>query len=106
MYFSYTLDLRTKLAGAVEYINYISAEGLDSTPPTGIPDMTLIKQCDYEAAVMLELWESTPWSPLFSGPLWPRVVAPERVLSMGQMELFVCTQFKYQMTDSKLNCWK
>ena len=38
---------------------------------------------------MLELWrmQNTPLLPLFPGPLWPRVVALDRVLSMGQIEL-------------------
>ena len=38
---------------------------------------------------MLELWgmQSIPLLPLFLGPLWPKVVAPNRVLSMGQIEL-------------------
>ena len=39
---------------------------------------------------MLELW-GMPSTPLFSShpcPLWPRVVAPDRILSMGQIELF------------------
>ena len=38
---------------------------------------------------MLELWgmQSTPSLPSFPGPLWPGVVAPDRVLSMGQIEL-------------------
>ena len=38
---------------------------------------------------MLELWGmwSTPLLPLFAGPLWPRVVASDRVLSKGQIEL-------------------
>ena len=42
-----------------------------------------------EASVMLELWGmlSTPLSSL-PGPLWPGVVTPEWVLSMGQIELF------------------
>ena len=37
---------------------------------------------------MLELWgmQSTPSLP---GPLWPGVVAPDKVLSMGQIELTV-----------------
>ena len=39
---------------------------------------------------MLVLWGM--WSTLsltsVPGPLWPGVVAPERVLSMGQIELF------------------
>ena len=38
---------------------------------------------------MLELWgmQSTPSLPFLPGPLCPRVVAPDRVLSMGQIEL-------------------
>ena len=41
-------------------------------------------------AQVLELWGiwSTPSLPLLLGPLWSGVVAPERVLSMGQIELF------------------
>ena len=42
------------------------------------------------------MW-STPSLPLLLGSLWPRVVAPDRVLSMGQMEQTVCKQ----MTDFK-----
>ena len=39
---------------------------------------------------MLELWgmRSTLSLPLLLGSLWPRVVASEKVLSMGQKELF------------------
>ena len=38
---------------------------------------------------MLELWgmRSTPSLPSFPGPLWPGVVVPDRILSMGQIEL-------------------
>ena len=38
---------------------------------------------------MLELWgmQSTPSLPLLPGPLLPRMVAPDRVLSMGKIEL-------------------
>ena len=38
---------------------------------------------------MLELWgtQSTPILPQLPGPLWPGVVVPDRVLSMGQIEL-------------------
>ena len=38
---------------------------------------------------MLELWgmQSTPSLPLLPDPLQPGVVAPNRVLSMGQIEL-------------------
>ena len=48
------------------------------------------KQSDGEAPVMLELWGmwSIPSLPSLPGPLWPQVVAPDRSLSMGQVELF------------------
>ena len=38
---------------------------------------------------MLELWgmRSTPSFPSLTGPLWLGVVAPDRVLSMGNIEL-------------------
>ena len=51
-------------------------------------------------ASTLEIWgmQSTPSLPLRPGPLWPGVVAPDRVLSMGQIEQ---TVYK-QMTDVKL----
>ena len=47
------------------------------------------KQSDGEVSVMLELLEmqSTPLLPLLPGPLWPGVVALDKVLSMGQIEL-------------------
>ena len=39
---------------------------------------------------MPELWGmwNTPSLPFFPGPLWPGVVVPDRVPSMGQIELF------------------
>ena len=38
---------------------------------------------------MLKLWgmQSTPSLPLFPGPLWSGVIAPDRVLSIGVIEL-------------------
>ena len=44
---------------------------------------------DGEASVMLEFrgMQSTPTLSLLPGPLWPGVVAPNWVLSMGQIEL-------------------
>ena len=47
------------------------------------------KQSDGEAPVMLQLWEmqSTPLLPLFPGLLWPGVVAPYRIVSVGEIEL-------------------
>ena len=49
-------------------------------PSTSVLDMTLMG----EAPVMLELWRmwSTPSLPLLPGSLWPRVVAPDRILSI------------------------
>ena len=47
------------------------------------------RQSDGEASVILKLWEMqrTPLLPSLPGLLWPRVVAPDRVLSMCQIEL-------------------
>ena len=47
------------------------------------------KQSDGEVPVMLELWgmRSTSSLPSLPGPLWLRLVAPDRVPSMGQIEL-------------------
>ncbi len=44
------------------------------------------KQYDGEVQIMLEFWgmRSTPSLPSLPGPLWPRVVAPDRLLSMGK----------------------
>ena len=43
------------------------------------------KQSDGEVPAVLELWrmQGNPSLPSLPGPLWPRVVAPDRVLSMG-----------------------
>ena len=48
------------------------------------------KHSDGKAPVMLELWRmrSIPSLPLLLGSLWPGIVAPDRVLSMGQIKLF------------------
>ena len=39
---------------------------------------------------MLEFWgmQSTPSLPLLPGSLWPGMVTPDRVLSIGHIELF------------------
>ena len=57
-------------------------------PPMSVLDMTQ-KQSDGEVPVMLGLWgmQSTPSLPLLPGSLWLSVVAPDRALSMGQIEL-------------------
>ena len=54
---------------------------------------------------MFEFWGMLSTSSLASlpGPLWPGVVAPDRILSVGQIELFdIQTECK-QMTYAKLN---
>ena len=47
------------------------------------------KPSDGEASLMLELWgmQRTHLLPSLPGLLWPGVVAPDKVLSMGQIEL-------------------
>ena len=68
-------------ARAAEYINCIAADWLNS--PNKCPGYDT-KQADGEAQVMLKFWriQSNPLLPLLPGhPLWPRVVAPDRVLS-------------------------
>ena len=69
--------------GAVEYTDCTFAEGEDP-PPNECPRYDT-KQSDGEAPVMLELWrmESTLLLPSLPGSLWPRVIVPDRVLSMG-----------------------
>ena len=61
---------------------------MGKTPPNECPDYNT-KQSDVEVPVMLELWgmQRTPLLPSLPGPLWPRVVAPDRVLSIGQTKL-------------------
>ena len=57
---------------------------------------------------MLELWgmRSTPLLPLLPGPLWPGVVAPDRVLSIGQIECFDISILYKQTAYAKLTCLK
>ena len=53
----------------------------------------------------LELWEiwSTPSLSVLPCPLWSRVVAPDRFLSMGQIEIFDHLTVCKQMDDVLLN---
>ena len=57
-------------------------------PPPNKWDDT--KQSDGEISVLLELWgmQSTPSFPSLPDPFWPGVVAPDWVLSMGQIRLY------------------
>ena len=68
---------------AVEYTDCIYAEVWDS--PNECPRYDT-KQSDGEVPVMLRLWgmQSTTLLPLLPGPLWPGMVAPDRVLSIGK----------------------
>ena len=77
-------------------------------PPTNEYPVDDSKQYDSEAPVMMELWVmwSTPSLPSFPGLLWPKVVTFDKVLSMGQIELFdISTECK-QITYTKSNCFK
>ena len=64
-------------AEAVEYTDWFR-----SPPKKECPGYDT-KQSDGEVPVMLELWGM----PLLPGPLWPRMVALDRALSMGSIEL-------------------
>ena len=86
-YVNWSSNFTTQLAGAIEHTNCISAEGCDRLKECPGYDT---KQSDGESPVMLEHWgmRRTPSLPSLRGPLWLRVVPPDRVLSMSQIELF------------------
>ena len=81
----YLAWLIAQSAEAVEYTDCISAERYDSLNECPGYDF---KQSDVKAPVMLELWEMwcTPSLSLLPGPLWPEVVAPDRI--MDKIEVF------------------
>ena len=74
-------------AGAVEYSDCTAAERVRLFPNecSGYD----IKQSDCEAPKILKLWgmQNTLLLPLLPDLLWPGVVAPDRFLSMGQIQL-------------------
>ena len=77
----------TQSTGAAEYTDlHLCSGGKDFPNECPVYDT---KQSDGEAPVMLELWgmRSTPSFPSFPGLLCPRVIATDRVLSVGQIEL-------------------
>ena len=80
-------DISFQLARAVEYTAFLQ---WTKTPQQRVSCYDL-KQSDSEAPAMLELWGM--WSnlslPLLPGSLCIEVLAPDRVLSMGQIKLFV-----------------
>ena len=80
--------LLTHVPSRLGLYNTLTAHLQRRTPPNEclVYDTT---QSDGEVPVMLELWgmRSTPLLPSLPGPLWPRVVVPDRVLSISQIEL-------------------
>ena len=72
--------------GTVEYTDYSLQRG--KTTPNEFPEYDA-KRFDGEVPAVLELWgmQSTPSLPSLQGLLRPGVVAPDRVISMGQIEL-------------------
>ena len=94
------------MAGAVEYTDCIFAEGLDS--PNEGPGYDT-KQSDGKASVILDLgrMRSTPSLPSLPGSLWPGVIAPDRFLSMGQIELYCVLMLNWitwNRTVLRFNC--
>ena len=86
----------TQSVGAVEYTDCISTEGEDSPNECPVCDIK-----PYEGkAPAFEIWEmwDTPSLPLILVPLWPGIVALDRILSVRPIEQTVCKQ----MTDVKL----
>ena len=75
-----TLGSLDQLAGTAQYTDCIYAEGQDY--PNACPKYDT-KQSDGEVPVM----QSTPLIPSLPCPLRLEVVAPDRVLSMDQIEL-------------------
>ena len=59
-----------------------------TTTPMSVLEKYDSKQSDGEVPLMLDLWGmlSSTSLPLLPGPLW--LVAPDWILSMGQIELF------------------
>ena len=68
--------------------------------------MTINKQSDGEAFVLLErlVMQSTRLLVSLPVPLWPGVVAPDRVLPMSQIEVFDIQTGCKQMTYAKFHC--
>ena len=55
----------------------------------------------------MELWWmwSTPSLPLLPGPLWSRVVVPIKIISMGQIKLFIIYYTWNPLIVCKRMCW-
>ena len=81
------------MAGAVEYIDCISAVWVRSPPPTSVLNMTL--KCEMLSTYSLQLLPSL---------LWSGVEASNRFLSMSQIKLLDIRTVCKQITHAKLNC--
>ena len=67
----------------------VLCRGVRSPPPPNESPGYDTKQYGDEVPVMLELWgiRITPSLPSLVGPLWAWVMTPDRILSIGQIEL-------------------
>ena len=73
---------------------WTSRLGLHKTPTASLQKgkislMSVLYMTLNDTPVIVELWgtRSTPLLPSLPSPLWPGVIAPGRILSMGQIEL-------------------
>ena len=83
-----SLILTCPVAWGCRIHRLLLCRGVRLSPPNKCP-VYYTKQYDGEVPVMLVLrgMRSTSSLPSLPGPLWPGVVAPDKVLSMGQTEL-------------------
>ena len=79
----------TLSAGAAEYTDCISAEGIRPHPNPDEYHGYDTKLSDSKAPVILELWgmQSTPLLPSLQSSVWPGVIAIDKVLSLAQIEV-------------------
>ena len=113
--FAYCQMVLAQSAGAVEYTDCFSADGKDHPNECLVYDT---KQSNVEVPLKPEIlgMRSTPSLPWFPYLLWFGVIALDRVLSMGQIELCILmlngiawnrTVLKFKLrTYAKLNCLK
>ena len=110
-----SLYLLAQSAGAVKYTDCTSGKGVRLPHHKCLEYDT--KKSNGEVPVMLELWWmlSTPSLALLPSSLWPGVVAPDRVQSIGQTELNYVLMLNWITwnrtilifelhTNTKLNC--
>ena len=82
----FTFTCIAQSVGVVKYNNSFSEAGWTSPNEYPVYDT---KQCVGEVSVMFKVWRmrGTPSLLFLPGLLWPGVVRPDRVLSLGQIEL-------------------